>query len=107
MSDAPAVTPVEAMTTEVVAAPHGFPWEWAGHTFRVKPQFDIRCVAALQRGDFNRALTFLLGDEQTAELLAIDSDEPFGSDELKELVEIAAKQNGTTSGESSASTSFS
>jgi hypothetical protein len=82
---------------------HGYPYEFGGHTFRLRPQFDLRLVAALQRGNFDRALVLILGKEQVETLIDLDSDEVFDEARLTEMVDLVAKRNGTTVGESSAS----
>lgn len=76
--------------------PQGVPFEWAGRTWRLRPQFDLRVVVALKAGDFGRALGLLIGREQTDALLALDTDEPFTDDVLKAMVERVARSNGTS-----------
>jgi hypothetical protein len=75
-------------------------FEFGGRTFTPVERLDIRAIAALQRGDMNRALVLVLGPEQTAELLALDSDEPFDEKTLAALFDVVAKGQGASRGES-------
>lgn len=98
LDDAGAFTPHPAAPAPdaIDDPPPGIPYEWAGRTWRLKPQFDLRVVVALRSGDFGRALGLLIGKAQTAALLDLDSDEPFTDDVLKDMVERVAKSNGTS-----------
>jgi hypothetical protein len=95
-------TPVDRIVDEADPAPASF--TYGGQTFTFADKVDVRVVAALQRGNFNRALVLALGEEQTAALMDVDGDEPFDADKLRELIEAWSQRSGTTLGESKAST---
>lgn len=95
---------LDALTADATPdPPQGYPFTYGGAEFRAKPQFDLRVIAALQRGNFDRALVLLLGRDQTDALLALDTEEVFTEEKLGEIVDIVAKGSGITAGESSVS----
>lgn len=92
------------ITPDVVVP--GYPFEWGGREWRLKPQFDVRAVAALQSGEIGRALGLMLGKEQAKELLAWDPEDEsvvFSDDVLAQMIQTCGSAGGLTLGESSAS----
>jgi hypothetical protein len=84
---------------------HGYPFQWGGREWRVKPQFDVRVPAVLQSGNLTRALGLLLGKEQAEALLAHDCEESFTDQDLANMMITASggTPDEVTMGESSAS----
>lgn len=80
-------------------------FEFGGETFVLPAKLDIRVIPALQRGNFDRALSLLLGADQMDRFIDVDTDEVFDEHKLNELVEAVAAASGTSAGESGASTS--
>lgn len=76
---------------------------WAGHTFDVH-RVDLRVMAALEAGRLGRAIELMIGKDQIAELLAIDTDEVLTYQMVTDGMKAWAKANGTSVGESGAST---
>lgn len=96
-------------TTELLAAekntPHGYPFEWAGETFILRPQFDIRAMTTFRAGDWERTLRFLVGPDEAQRMLEHDTDEVLGLDTLAEMMQTSMQHLGMTMGESPASQS--
>jgi hypothetical protein len=97
--------PLDALADEQAPAHspppvHGYPFHWGGREWRVKPQFDVRVVAHLERGAIGKALGLLLGKEQAEEMLNWDSEEPLTDPVLGEMMKLAAGTGGASVPES-------
>lgn len=77
---------------------------FGGETFALPAKLDFRVIVAMQRGNFDRALSMLIGAEQMDRFLEVDSDEPFDESKLNELIDLVAGRSGSSAGESGAST---
>lgn len=95
--------PAVRLIADAAGDRHSF--SFGGETFTLPAKLDMRVIPALQRGNFDRALSLLLGEDQMDRFLSVDSDEPFDEHKLNELVEKVAAGSGSSSGESGASTS--
>ena len=91
------------LVAEADATPAAF--VFGGETFTLPAKLDFRVIVAMQRGNFDRALSLLIGSEQMDRFLEVDApDEPFDEAKLNELIELVAGNSGTSAGESGAST---
>lgn len=90
------------LVADTESSPAGF--VFGGETFTLPGKLDFRVIVAMQRGNFDRALSLLIGAEQMDRFLEIDSDEPFDETKLNELIELVSGRSGTSAGESGAST---
>lgn len=82
----------------------GASFVFGGERFTLPAKLDFRAIVALQRGNFDRALSILLGAEQMERFLDVDTDEVFDESKLNELTDRVMKQSGSSAGESGAST---
>lgn len=92
---------LDAVQREGEDGPGPFPFKFGGESFELAGELDVRVIAALDRGDLDRALRGLLGDDQYERLDSL----PAVLDEtrFKALLERYAEHRGVTLGESRAS----
>jgi hypothetical protein len=93
--------PVDALLNE--AEPSQPTFTFGGETFTVI-NLDLRVRAAAERGRTGRTLELMIGREAMDRLLDLDTDEKLTEAHVIEAMQAWAKANGTTTGESTAST---
>jgi hypothetical protein len=93
--------PVDALLNE--AEPTKPTFTFGGETFEVL-RFDLRVKAAAERGREGKVLELMLGKEQMDRLLDIDTDEDLSQQTVIDAMRAWAAANGTSQGESTAST---
>lgn len=95
----------DALIADATPDPQGYPFDFGGRTWRLKPQFDLRVQVRLKREDLAGALKLMLGAEQAEELIDLETDDVFDDTVLVAMIELVAKKQGVTAGESQASSS--
>jgi hypothetical protein len=93
--------PVDALLNE--AEPVRPTFTFGGETFEVI-NYDLRVKAAAERGRVGRVLELMIGKEAMDRLLDLDTDEPLTEAHVIDAMKAWAAANGTTQGESTAST---
>lgn len=93
---------VEALLTDIEPAPSKPTFTFGGETFEVL-RVDLRVKAAAERGRTGRVLELMIGTEQTDRLLDLETDEELTMDHVLQAMRAWAAANGTTAGESTAS----
>jgi hypothetical protein len=93
--------PVEALINE--SAPTKPTFTFGGETFEVI-NFDLRVKAAAERGREGRVIELMIGKEAMDRLLDLDTDEQLTQATVIGAMRAWAAANGTSTGESTAST---
>ena len=96
---------LDKVAAEADGTAEPFEFTFGGDLYQLPPRMDVRALGLFTKGEVGDALKIMLGVDQYARLL--ESPAVFDDTRFAALMEAYAAHQGTTAGESSASTSSS